>query len=64
MIKLSFSKSKFISDTGGKANSLKFQPESQTDGRIATTSKNRHVGPNQHVDILKRPHDVSHKVVS
>lgn len=47
-----------------KSNSLKFQPESQTDGRITTSSENRHVGPDQHVDVLERPHDVSHKVVS
>lgn len=46
------------------ANGLKSQPESQTDGRIATPSENRHVGPNQHVDVLKCPHDVSDKVVS
>lgn len=45
-------------------NGVKFQPESQTDGRIATASEDRHVGPNQHVDVFKRPHYVSHKVVS
>lgn len=41
-----------------------YLPKPQADSRITTSSENRHVGPNQHVDVLKRPHDVSYKVVS